>query len=115
MEASKDEEKVITVVACDVGALGEGEALKVDANGLQIALFNIAGEFFAVNDRCSHGNASMSEGYVEDDGTVECPLHAARFCVRTGVPLCQPATEAIQTYPVTIVEGKVCLTLEAES
>lgn len=102
-----------TVVACDVGAIDEGGALKLEANGLQIALFNIAGEFFAVNDRCSHGNASMSEGYVEDDGTVECPLHSARFCLRTGVALCQPATQAIQTYPVTLVDGKICVTLEA--
>ncbi|QIL78852.1 bifunctional 3-phenylpropionate/cinnamic acid dioxygenase ferredoxin subunit [Diaphorobacter sp. HDW4A] len=101
-----------TVVACEVGAVDEGGALKIDVNGLEIALFHIGGEYFAVDDRCSHGNASMSEGYVEDDGTVECPLHAARFCVRTGVPLCQPATDAIRTYPVTLVDGKVCLTLE---
>ena len=101
-----------TVVACEVGAVDEGGALKIDVNGLEIALFHIGGEYFAVDDRCSHGNASMSEGYVEDDGTVECPLHAARFCVRTGVPLCQPATVAIRTYPVTLVDGKVCLTRE---
>ncbi|MPM63512.1 3-phenylpropionate/cinnamic acid dioxygenase ferredoxin subunit [bioreactor metagenome] len=107
----KDEE-VNTVVACDASAIGEGQALKVELNGLQIALFNIGGEFFALNDRCSHGNASMSEGYVEDDFTVECPLHSARFCVRTGVPQCQPATERIATYPITIVDGKVCVTLE---
>lgn len=101
-----------TIVACAVGDIGEGEALKVDIEGRQIALFHIAGEFFALNDRCTHGNASMSEGYVEDDGTVECPLHSARFCVRSGEALCQPATEALRTYPVTIVDGNVCLTLE---
>ncbi|MBF5007161.1 3-phenylpropionate/cinnamic acid dioxygenase ferredoxin subunit [Diaphorobacter caeni] len=101
------------IVACDAGAIDEGGALKVEVNGLEIALFHIGGEYFAVDDRCSHGNASMSEGYVEDDGTVECPLHAARFCVRTGVPLCQPATDAIRTYPVTLVDGKICLTLGA--
>ena len=104
-----------TVVACDVGALGEGEALKIDANGLQIALFNIAGEFFAVNDRCSHGNASMSEGYLEDDATVECPLHAASFCLKTGKALCLPATEPLTTYTVHVEGGEVFIDIPEEA
>ncbi|BBV39780.1 hypothetical protein STW0522CIT26_12520 [Citrobacter portucalensis] len=66
------------VYACPVGDLPEGEALRLDTSPV-IALFNVGGEFYAINDRCSHGNASMSEGYLEDDATVECPLHAASF------------------------------------
>ncbi len=58
-----------------------------------------------MNDKCSHGNASMSEGYLEDDGTVECPLHASRFCLKTGVPQCVPATDPIQTFSVVIEDG----------
>ena len=49
----------------------------------------------------------MSDGYVEDDGTVECPLHAARFCLKTGAALCQPATEPLKTYPVVLLDGAV--------
>ena len=101
------------IFVCQVDELDEGEALKVDCgvNGIEaLAVFNNGGEFFAMNDKCSHGNASMSEGYLEDDGTVECPLHSARFCLKTGEALCLPATDPIKTFPVIVepteVEGE---------
>ena len=59
------------IYACPVADVPEGEALRIDTSPV-IALFNVGGEFYAINDRCSHGNASMSEGYLEDDATVEC-------------------------------------------
>ncbi|WP_445400602.1 3-phenylpropionate/cinnamic acid dioxygenase ferredoxin subunit [Zobellella sp. An-6] len=93
------------IFVCNIDELAEGEALKVDCgiNGIDaLAVFNSQGNFFAMNDRCSHGNASMSEGYLEDDGTVECPLHAARFCLKSGKAMCMPATDPIQTFPVVI-------------
>ncbi len=71
------------IYACPVADVPEGEALRIDTSPV-IALFNVGGEFYAINNRCSHGNASMSEGYLEDDATVECPLHAASFCLKTG-------------------------------
>ncbi|MEX3840461.1 MULTISPECIES: 3-phenylpropionate/cinnamic acid dioxygenase ferredoxin subunit [unclassified Paraburkholderia] len=95
------------IFVCQDDALSDGEAIKVDGPSAAIAVFKVNGELFALNDRCSHGNASMSEGYIEDDGTVECPLHAARFCLKTGTALCQPATEALKTFPVTCVDGAV--------
>jgi 3-phenylpropionate/trans-cinnamate dioxygenase ferredoxin subunit len=55
----------------------------------------------------------MSDGYVEDDATVECPLHAARFCLKTGAALCQPATDPLRTYPVSISDGLVYIDVEA--
>ncbi len=70
------------IFVCQVDELDEGEALKVDCgvNGIEaLAVFNNGGEFFAMNDRCSHGNASMSEGYLEDDGTVELPTTFCTF------------------------------------
>ncbi|MEO3991706.1 3-phenylpropionate/cinnamic acid dioxygenase ferredoxin subunit [Pseudocitrobacter cyperus] len=91
------------VLACSTAELPEGEALRLETSPV-IALFNVGGEFYAINDRCSHGNASMSEGYLEDDATVECPLHAASFCLKTGKAMCLPATDPIATYPV-FVEG----------
>ena len=102
------------IYVCKIDELEEGEARKVDCsvNGVDaIAIFNYQGDFFAMNDKCSHGNASMSEGYLEDDGTVECPLHASRFCLKTGVPQCVPATEPIQTYPVTIEDDALYVEL----
>lgn len=49
------------IYACPVADVPEGEALRIDTSPV-IALFNVGGEFYAINDRCSHGNASMSEG-----------------------------------------------------
>ena len=90
------------VYACSMADLPAGEALKLDTTPA-IALFRVSGDtFYAINDRCSHGNASMSEGYLEDDATVECPLHAASFCLKTGKPMCLPATDPIATYAVSI-------------
>ncbi|MHA3048972.1 3-phenylpropionate/cinnamic acid dioxygenase ferredoxin subunit [Acinetobacter sp. ANC 4639] len=102
------------IFVCQVEELDEGDALKVDCDvgGIAaLAVFNFNGEFFAMNDKCSHGNASMSEGYLEDDGTVECPLHSSRFCLKTGVPQCVPATDPIQTFPVVVEDGALFVEL----
>lgn len=95
------------IFVCDDATLADGEAFKVDAPAEAVAVFKVNGALFALADRCSHGNASMSEGYVEDDGTVECPLHAARFCLKTGEALCQPATVPLRTFPISLVDGKI--------
>ena len=95
------------IFVCQNEALPEGEAIKVDVPAAAVAVFKVNGELYALSDRCSHGNASMAEGYVEDDGTVECPLHAARFCLKTGAALCQPATEPLKTFPVSLVDGAI--------
>ena len=101
------------LLVCAVADLDEGEALKVDCQPEAIAVFHSGGRFFAMNDRCSHGNASMSDGYVEDDGTVECPLHAARFCLSSGQALCLPATDPIKIYPVVVENDQVYVELGA--
>ncbi len=102
------------IEACSVSDLGDGEAMRIDA-GPGIALFHVDGEFYALNDRCSHGNASMSEGYVEDDATVECPLHAASFCLKTGRAMCLPATDPLPTWPVKVEGGKVYIQIQEEA
>ncbi|MBP6345458.1 3-phenylpropionate/cinnamic acid dioxygenase ferredoxin subunit [Neisseriaceae bacterium CLB008] len=99
------------LLVCAVADLDEGEALKVACQPEAIAVFHSGGKFYAMNDRCSHGNASMSDGYVEDDGTVECPLHAARFCLSSGQALCLPATDPIKTYPVVVENDQVYVEL----
>lgn len=57
----------------------------------------------------------MSEGYLEDDGTVECPLHAARFCLKTGRALCLPATDPLRTFPVVEDGGAIYVEVAEES
>lgn len=101
------------IFVCKTGELPAGEVRKVEVEPA-VAVFNIDGEFYAVADRCSHGNASMSEGYIEDDGTVECPLHAARFCLKTGKAMCLPATEPLKTFPIAVVGEELYIELSEE-
>jgi biphenyl 2,3-dioxygenase ferredoxin subunit len=64
-----------------------------------IAVFKVASEFFATSDTCTHDQFSLSEGYLDGD-VVECPLHMAKFCLRTGKVLAPPASAPLETYPV---------------
>jgi len=79
--------------------LNDDEVMGLDVRGARIALYRSEGEFFATDDRCTHAEARMSEGYLED-GCIECPLHQARFDIRTGKALCAPATVDLKTYAV---------------
>ena len=73
---------------------------------LQIGLFKVNGEYFAVDAWCSHGRASLVHGEVEDH-EVLCPLHGARFDLRTGRHLCLPAVRPVQRYDVKVENGKI--------
>jgi 3-phenylpropionate/trans-cinnamate dioxygenase ferredoxin subunit len=92
---------------CPAGGIEPGGALRVDL-GPGIAVFNVEGTFYAVSDMCSHSEASMADGYLEGE-EIECPLHGARFCLKTGEALCQPATEPLQTFPVIVRDGDLYL------
>jgi naphthalene 1,2-dioxygenase system ferredoxin subunit len=84
------------------GDLAEGEALGVTAAGREIALYDADGQIFATDNICTHAYARLSDGWL--DGTViECPLHAARFDVRTGKVLDPPAVHDLKTYSVRLV------------
>jgi nitrite reductase/ring-hydroxylating ferredoxin subunit len=86
-----------------VSEIGPDEVKRVRAGDALIALYNCDGTFFATDDTCSHAEASLSEGWLEDC-EITCPLHGAIFDVTTGNPLSLPATKPIRTYPVR-VEG----------
>lgn len=98
---------------CATADLPPGEARRVDTSPA-VAVFNFEGTFYALADLCTHGNASMAEGYLEDDCTVECPIHSARFCLRTGKALTQPANEDLATFEV-VVEGDEVYVLVPEA
>ncbi|MEM7351637.1 MAG: non-heme iron oxygenase ferredoxin subunit [Acidobacteriota bacterium] len=74
----------------------------VEIGGHPIALFNLGGEFYAIDDLCTHEDAPLSEGYVEGE-EVECPWHAARFNIKSGKALCEPAYEDVSAYKVRVV------------
>lgn len=74
--------------------------------GEAIAVYRVSAGFFATQDICSHGAASLADGFLEGD-EIECPLHAGRFCVRDGRAIEEPATEKLRTFAVFIRQGSV--------
>ena len=92
---------------CDVEEVPDGECLRVKVDGRPaLAVFNVGGEFFVIDDVCSHGMASLSEGFVED-GVVECPWHGGAFDVRTGAAVRHPCVVPVRSYAVEIRDGAV--------
>ena len=77
-----------------------------NANGTSIALANVNGEFYAVDNLCTHDNGPLGEGRIERN-TIECPRHGARFDVKTGAVRAFPAVRPIKTYPVTLKSDEV--------
>jgi len=78
----------------------------VDIDGTAVAVFNIDGTFFAIEDVCTHDGGRLAGGVVEGDQVV-CPRHGARFCVRTGAALTAPAYEPTACLPVRVEQGVV--------
>ena len=83
----------------------EGGAIQVDVAGTPVAIFRSGGRFYAIGDTCTHEEASLSEGELVDEFTVECPLHGAQFDIRTGRALCLPATVSEETFEVIVEDG----------
>lgn len=83
-----------------------GKCRIVDADGTRIAVFNVAGEFFAIEDVCTHDGGELASGCLEGD-VIVCPRHGARFSVRTGDALSAPAFEPTAVFPVRIESGLV--------
>lgn len=81
--------------------LDEDEAMQVIVEGKEIAIVNLGGEIYALDDICTHAYASMADGYIEGD-CIECPLHGAQFNIKTGKVETPPATEDLNTYEVKI-------------
>jgi naphthalene 1,2-dioxygenase system ferredoxin subunit len=93
------------------GDISAGEVIGVEAVGHSIAIYDCDGELYATDNICTHAYACLSDGWL-DGATIECPLHAARFDVRTGKVLDPPATEDLRTYPVRLVNDQVQVKLD---
>ena len=92
---------------CPVDELAPDSARKVVLSGVAIAVVrDSAGEVFALGDLCTHGDISLSEGFVEDD-TIECWAHGSQFELATGRPRNLPAFEPVPVFSVEIIDGDV--------
>ena len=100
--------KTVWRVVCQADALPPGERKLVTANGVEIALFNIDGAVFAINNRCPHRKGPLIRGYTDSAGGIKCPMHGWRFDLRTGQSR-RPAQAT--TYQTKIEAGTVYLAL----
>ncbi|MES2350057.1 MAG: non-heme iron oxygenase ferredoxin subunit [Pseudomonadota bacterium] len=88
----------------------EDDVTSVAAGGTELALYSVEGQVYATANLCTHGNARLCDGFL-DGYEIECPLHQGKFDIRDGRASCEPATEAVRTYPVKIENGRVYVDL----
>jgi nitrite reductase/ring-hydroxylating ferredoxin subunit len=95
---------------CSVVDVTPGAALKVEAAGLELAVFNVDGTFYVTDDHCTHGPGSLSEGFLDGD-IIECNFHQGQFNVRTGEVVLPPCIDPVKTYRAFMRDGKVIIEL----
>ncbi len=94
---------------CASGDLSEGEVRQVDlGDGRVLAVYRVDGSVYATDDLCSHGDASLADGEIED-GQIVCPYHMGKFDIRTGEATGAPCSIAIRTHRVIEENGEIAL------
>ena len=88
------------------GEFGSGQYRVVDLGDTAVAVFDLDGEYFAIEDVCTHDFGILTGGCVEG-GRIMCPRHGAWFDIRTGEALTPPAYEPVATFPVRVHEGMI--------
>lgn len=88
------------------GSLADGEHVVVELDGMEAAVFKLDGEYYAVEDACTHDGAEIASGRL-DGCEIICPRHGARFCLKTGKVLKAPAYEDLTCFPVRVVGGMI--------
>jgi 3-phenylpropionate/trans-cinnamate dioxygenase ferredoxin subunit len=92
-----------------------GHAGRVEIGDVPVAIFNIDGEFFCVDDTCTHAEASLSDGDLDISRcAIECPLHGSAFDLRTGDPLSLPAVEPVHVHHIDTSDGVIRVALNED-
>ena len=99
------------VVVGEVGDLESGQVMVVEIDDYRIAVCNLDGTYYAIDDVCTHDGGPLGEGWFTGD-EIECPRHGARFCVKTGKPLCMPAVEAVDCYTVKVEDDHILISVD---
>jgi len=86
--------------------LAPGQVRVVQAGRARLALCNVDGKLYAIDDVCTHDGGPLDQGWLEGC-EIECPRHGARFDVTSGRVTCMPAIMPVQTHPVRVVDGEV--------
>ena len=85
-------------------AIPPGDFAQAEVDGIIVAVFNVDGAYYAIEDVCTHDGGGLAGGALEDCQVV-CPRHGARFCLRTGQALTPPAYEPVRTFVVRSNDG----------
>jgi nitrite reductase/ring-hydroxylating ferredoxin subunit len=93
---------------CNTADVAPGTALKVETEGLVLAVFNLEGTFYVMDDACTHGPGSLSEGYIDGD-VIECNFHQGQFDIRTGEVVGPPCMIPMKTYKTSVEGDKVVI------
>ena len=93
---------------CAVAAVEPDVPVRVVLGNEAYALFNLEGQFYAIQDQCTHGPGSLAEGFVVGS-EIECPFHQGRFDIRTGQATAAPCTQALRTWTVHAIDGQLCI------
>lgn len=109
-----DESKAEFVEIAPVSELPNGERLFVDLGDKPIVIFNIAGQFFAIGDVCTHDDGPLGDGMIENFNVV-CPRHGGEFDIRSGKAMQMPAVVDIPAYPVQVRDGMIFVGMPKES
>lgn len=100
------------IAIAEANELKPAQMKRVLVGGKRLLLCNSAGNLYCVDEMCSHEDYSLYLGCIKD-GKIKCSLHGSYFDLANGEPTCEPADEAIRTYPVKIADGKVWVMPEA--
>jgi 3-phenylpropionate/trans-cinnamate dioxygenase ferredoxin subunit len=107
------EDQLEYIVIASEDELPSGERIFLEIDGQPVAVFNIAGKYFAIADVCSHDDGPVAEGDLHDT-QIECPRHGAKFDLESGKALTLPAVVDIPAYPVRLANGEILIGLPIE-
>ncbi len=100
------------IVACRRDELAPGSVMQVSVDGRKpLAIYNVNGEFYATDDTCTHGEASLADGELEGQEII-CPFHMGGFDVRTGEASIPPCSEPLRTYPVIVDDDTLLIEVD---
>jgi naphthalene 1,2-dioxygenase system ferredoxin subunit len=98
-------------IVCPTSDIPENAVKSYEIGSVTLAVYNIGGEYFATDNECTHGAASLADGNLEDD-IIECTLHFGAFNVKTGAAVSAPCFVPLRTYKVAVRDGQVIVDLD---
>jgi nitrite reductase/ring-hydroxylating ferredoxin subunit len=99
------------VKVCPASEVADGSVKSFEVGNNVIAVYNLGGTYYATDNECTHGAASLADGILEDD-IIECTLHFGAFNVKTGEAVQAPCFTALRTYKVEVKDGQVMVDLD---